>query len=127
MIRSLAERSLLITVAILGLAAGPIVTQSLAQTLEPVQANDNRVAAGELRDGVLTLRMEIREGLWRPHAEDGEAYPVYAFAEPGKPLQAPAPLIRVPEGTIVDASIHNRIQVPALLHGFHQRPGDDAT
>ena len=125
MIRSLAERSLWITVAILGLAAGPIVTQSFAQALEPVQANDNRVAAGELRDGVLTLRMEIREGLWRPHAEDGEAYPVYAFAEPGKPLQAPAPLIRVPEGTIVDASIHNRIQVPALLHGFHQRPGDD--
>lgn len=128
MIRNLIERSFLIgliAVAMMSLAAGPLVGQLHAQAPEPIQANDNRTPAGELRNGVLTLRLEIREGLWHPHAEDGEAFPVYAFAEPGKPLQAPGPLVRVPEGTIVEASIQNRIPVPAFLHGFHQRPGDD--
>jgi FtsP/CotA-like multicopper oxidase with cupredoxin domain len=96
-----------------------------SQTPEPVATNDNRTPAGELKNGVLTLRLEIREGIWRPHSEDGEAIPVFAFAEPGKPLQAPGPLVRVPAGTIIEASIHNRLKVPATLHGFHQRPGDN--
>ena len=125
MIRNLIRRSHRIAIVLTALAAGPLVALVSAQAPEPVQANDNRVAAGTLRNGVLTLRLEIRRGIWHPHAEDGEAFEVYAFAEPGKPLQAPGPLIRVPEGTIVEASIQNSINVAATLHGFHQRPGDD--
>jgi FtsP/CotA-like multicopper oxidase with cupredoxin domain len=103
------------------LTASPLASQNL----EPILANDNRVAGGELREGVLTLRLEMREGTWRPHGEDGEAVPVYAFSEPGKPLQAPGPLIRVPQGTILEVTAHNLLPVAATLHGFHQRPGDD--
>jgi len=121
MTRNIAWRSLLLAVVSIALAAGPLP----GQTLEPIGANDNRTPAGELRNGVLTLRLEMREGLWHPHAEDDEAIPVYAFGEPGKPLQAPGPLLRVPQGTVVEASVHNRLPVPAILHGFHQRPGDD--
>src|SRR5688572_6566483 len=66
------------------------------QTPEPISTNDNRSPAGRLDNGVLSLRLELRRGVWLPEAEDGEAIPVYAFGEVGKPLQAPAPLIRVP-------------------------------
>src|SRR6516165_11466349 len=70
-----------------------------AQALTPIGANDNRNPAGELRDGVLTLRLEMRKGNWHPEREDGETIPVYAFGEQGKPLQVPGPAVRVTQGT----------------------------
>ena len=87
-------------------------------------ANDNRVPGGELHDGVLTLYLELRRGIWHPEGEDGEAIPVYAFGEEGKPLQVPGPLIRVPEGTVVELSVRNTLAVPATLYGLHEHPGD---
>ena len=95
-----------------------------AQDLETIVANDNRVPGGELRDGVLTLRLELRRGVWHPEGEDGESIPVYAFGEEGKPLQVPAPLVRVPQGTVIEVSVQNTLAVPATLHGLHERPGD---
>ena len=41
------------------LAADPLS----AQAPESIVANDNRVPGGELRDGVLTLRLELRRGV----------------------------------------------------------------
>src|SRR5262245_31895491 len=96
-----------------------------AQGPEPIAANDNRKPAGELRGSVLRLQLEIRKGIWHPEQEDGEAIPVYAFGEAGRPLQVPGPLIRVPQGTTVEISLKNTLAVPATLHGFHQRPGSD--
>jgi hypothetical protein len=78
--------------------AGPAPV--LAQAAEAIATNDNRQPAGRLQNGVLTLQLELRRGTWHPEGEDGEAIPVYAFAEAGKPLQAPAPLIRVPQGSV---------------------------
>lgn len=115
------RRSLFIASIIACRGAFPL----LAQGLEAIAANDNRKPAGQLRNGVLTLQLEARKGLWHPERQDGEAIPVYAFGEPGKPLQIPGPLIRVPQGTIIDISLHNALAVPATLHGLHQRPGDD--
>ncbi len=115
------RRTLMTTVAILW-TASPLV----AQRLPPIDANDNRTPAGELRDGVLTLRIEMRKGNWHPESEDGETIPVYAFGESGKRLQIPGPTIRVPQGTTIDISLHSDLEVPATLHGLHQRPGDDA-
>jgi manganese oxidase len=97
-----------------------------AQSLTPISANDNRIPAGELRGGVLTLRLDMRKGNWHPESETGETIPVYAFGETGKSLQIPGPTIRVPQGTTIDISLHNELTVPATLHGLHQRPGDDA-
>jgi len=96
-----------------------------AQQLPLIAANDNRVTSGQLRDGVLTLRLEMRKGIWHPEGEDGEAIPVYAFGETGKPLQVPGPAIRVPQGTTIDITLHNDLAVPATLHGLHRRPGTD--
>ena len=97
-----------------------------AQELPVIAANDNRTSAGELRDGVLHLQLELRKGIWYPESEQGESIPSYAFAEVGKPLQVPGPTIRVPKGTAVDISLTNPLQVPATLHGFYERPGKDA-
>lgn len=96
-----------------------------AQSLEPIAANDNRAPAGQLRDSVLTLRLDLRKGVWHPEREDGEAIPVYAFGEVGKPLQVPGPLIRAPQGTTIEIALTNTLAVPVTIHGFHQRPGDD--
>ncbi|MEO6057548.1 MAG: multicopper oxidase domain-containing protein [Gemmatimonadales bacterium] len=72
----------------------------------------------------MTLDLELRTGMFRPHASDGPGVEVQAFGEAGRPLQIPGPLIRVPEGTVIRATIRNRLRRSALvLHGFATRPG----
>jgi FtsP/CotA-like multicopper oxidase with cupredoxin domain len=93
---------------------------------EEISINDNRQAAGEMRDGVLYLKLETRTGSWYPETHDGDPLHVYAFAEKGKSLQLPGPLIRVTEGTVINAEIHNTIPgSPLVLHGFYSRPGNE--
>jgi len=87
-----------------------------------VQANDNRTAAGVLRNGVLTLHLETGEDLWQPE-RSLPPYRVLAFAEAGKALSTPGPLIRIREGTVVDVSIRNRLAGDLFVHGLHERPG----
>lgn len=85
---------------------------------ETVQANDNRRPAGLLRNGVLTVRLEARNGFWEPGDSHGSRLPVAAFAETGRPLTTPGPLLRVPVGTEVRATIRNRLEAPMWLHGM---------
>jgi FtsP/CotA-like multicopper oxidase with cupredoxin domain len=115
------QRALLVAIIIAVGTALPL----RAQGLESIAANDNRTPAGELHDGVLMLRLEMRKGVWHPEREDGEAIPVYAFGETGKRLQVPGPTIRVAQGTTIDISLHSSLGVPAMLRGLHKRPGDD--
>jgi FtsP/CotA-like multicopper oxidase with cupredoxin domain len=91
--------------------------------LPNILANDNLTPAGRLAAGVLTFRLELREGLWHPEAEDGRAIDVYSFAEEGRAPVTPGPLIRVPQGTEVHVSVHNLLPVPAAVHGLDQHPG----
>src|SRR5438128_9908219 len=73
--------------------------------LEPVAPNDNRAPAGKLADNVLTLSLEARDGSWKPDGDAGAtSYDISAFAEAGKPLQVPGPLMRLKVGTEVDAT-----------------------
>jgi FtsP/CotA-like multicopper oxidase with cupredoxin domain len=99
--------------------------EPLSVTLPRIEANPNISPAGRLRDGVLSLRLEIREGNWYPEAETGPAVVVQAFAEEGRPLQVPGPLIRVPADTEVRATVRNALNKgTARLYGLHGRPGD---
>jgi FtsP/CotA-like multicopper oxidase with cupredoxin domain len=93
--------------------------------LSNIAANDNRALAGELRNGNLEIRLEIGEGKWHPESEDGDSLAVYAFGEAGRPLQNPGPLIRVPQGTAIQAVVHNSLTVAVAIHGLHERPGDE--
>lgn len=77
--------------------------------------NDNRASAGVLRDGVLTVRLEAREGEWRPDGDDRPGIVVHAFGEAGRPASVPGPLLRVREGTEIRASVTNRLPSGTLV------------
>jgi len=102
----------------------------IAETSLPrIIANNNRIPAGRLHDGVLAIGLEARTAIWYPEKRDGPGLQVQAFGEPGRSLEIPGPLIRVPEGTEINVAICNRIPGATLvIHGLHTRPGnsDDA-
>lgn len=100
-------------------------TFGFAESLPPIVGNENHVPAGSLRDGVLSVQLNIAKGEWHPEADDGMALAVYAFGETGRPLQNPGPLIRVQQGTEVRASLHNSLSIPITVHGLGE-PGSDA-
>jgi FtsP/CotA-like multicopper oxidase with cupredoxin domain len=83
------------------------------------QANENRLAAGELKRGTLSLQMDMMPATWYPEQEGGSSLSVYAFAEKGKPPQIPGPLLRIPQGTDVHAQIHNALPVAMFIRGLH--------
>ena len=88
-----------------------------------VLANDNRRPAGQLTGGVLTLELRAGVGLWRPGGEGGHVRRVEAFGEFTSDLSTPAPLIRVPEGTEIDAAVRNDLTRPLRVHGLCARGG----
>jgi hypothetical protein len=87
-----------------------------------VAANDNRIAAGEFKDGQLTLRLKLRGARWYPDRETDPFIDLHAFGEVGKPPQIPGPLVRVPEGTQIIASVRNLLPRRVLIHGLHEHP-----
>jgi len=91
--------------------------------LPPVVTHGNERPAGVLKDGVLSLKLRADVGLWRPQYADGPALTIDAFAEGDGPLVAPAPLIRVPEGTEIVAEIRNDLDVELQVHGLCARTG----
>lgn len=97
----------------------------LSSVPERVTANDNRVPAGRLADGVLTLRLEVRLGEWFPQAADGPSVTVPVFAEEGKAPEVPGPLVRVPAGTILDITLTNQLpDTGVTITGFGPRSAD---
>ena len=58
----------------------------------PAAANDNRNAGGTVRDGVLAVRLVIREASWYPDGPGGCSLRVHAFAEEGKRAEIPGPV-----------------------------------
>ena len=92
-------------------------------TAPTISFNDNRWPAGRLENGVLTLRLEARDGMWYPEGETGPGLPVAAFAEEGGPLQNPGPLIRVPAGTDVRVTLRNSLAKPLTVFGLGPRRG----
>ncbi|HEY5417703.1 MAG TPA: multicopper oxidase domain-containing protein [Gemmatimonadaceae bacterium] len=91
--------------------------------LARIATSDNRQPAGQLEGSTLTVRLEARNGVWYPEAQDGYGVPVAAFAEEGKPLQNPGPLIRVRSGTEVRALVRNSLDKPLTLFGFAEMRG----
>ncbi len=100
----------------------------LERDVERISINDNRRSAGALAAGVLTLRLEVREGEWRPDGDSAPAVVVRAFAEEGKALQVPGPLVRVPLGTTIRATVRNRLGDSTLvIHGLAVADADGKT
>ena len=96
---------------------------TLSHAPDSVGANDNRRSAGTLKNGVLTVALEARTGMWRPEGSGGRALEIAAFAESGKSLSTPGPMLRVPVGTEVRATIRNRLDKPLVVFGFGKTRG----
>jgi FtsP/CotA-like multicopper oxidase with cupredoxin domain len=88
--------------------------------------NDNRTPAGTLRDGVLTLNLEITAGIWHPDADHSPGLIAIALGEVGKPATMPAPLIRVPRGTVVRTTLHNTLKESMLVWGLRSHSSSDS-
>jgi FtsP/CotA-like multicopper oxidase with cupredoxin domain len=84
------------------------------QRLTVATPNDNRTAAGTLRDGVLTLSLEATLAMWHPDGDSLPGLQVEVFAEAGSRPSAPGPLIRVPAGTEIRASVRNTLERDTL-------------
>ena len=91
--------------------------------LPRIVPNDNRRPAGRIEDGVLTLRLEARDGMWHPHGFDQDGIRIGAFAEEDGPLQIPGPFVRVPLGTEVRTTLHNSLDRPLAVFGLGAERG----
>jgi FtsP/CotA-like multicopper oxidase with cupredoxin domain len=109
-----------------GAQVPPRTSAALDGAIEPISINDNRSAAGTLDRGTLTIHLEARTGEWHPEGDGDPSLIVRAFAVEGGRLQVPGPLIRVVEGTVIRASIRNRLDEPLVLHGLYPRPANSA-
>ena len=104
-------------------------TKGTSSALSAVEANDNRTAAGVLKDGVLTLHLVASTARWQPEGQ-GPNDPVrivQVFAEEGKSPQIPGPLVRVPEGTEIRMSVRNTLGMALRFFGAASRPCSPAT
>lgn len=105
------------------LTCTPVVAaQEAAVPLATV--NDNRQEAGQLRDGVLTIALQIVTARWYPDDDGGNSLVVPAFAEAGKAPSVPAPLLRAPSGTRMRVVVTNTLDSVATVHGLHGHPAD---
>ena len=92
------------------------------ETIPTASCNDNRTEAGTLTNGVLSVHLEARQAVWYPN-EVGKAHLIVsAFAEEGHGPQIPGPLLRVPVGVEVSATIRNSLDHTIYVHGLGARP-----
>lgn len=112
---------LLVGIAILSGCAAP--------ALPVVAPNDNRVSAGTLENGVLTLNLVVAMARWYPEDSGGSFTELPVFAEEGRGPQIPAPLIRVPLGTRVRVTVRNALADSVVkVFGFNgATAGADST
>jgi len=91
--------------------------------IDTATANDNTKPAGRLDGTTLSVSLELREAAWQPGGPGTRSIRVFAFADRGRAPSVPGPLIRVPVGTTVNASISNRLDRRAVVYGFHDHDG----
>jgi FtsP/CotA-like multicopper oxidase with cupredoxin domain len=112
---------------LLTVVAWPVATATASVLINPaaplVVAQDNRKPAGSLEANVLTLNLRAGRGVWRPEGPTGPAVTIEALGETASSLSVPAPMIRVPEGTTIVASVRNELEAALVVRGLCARDG----
>lgn len=83
--------------------------------------NQNRLPAGRMSRGTLTLALDVVEGAFQPEGSGEPVVRILALAEPGKAPEVPGPLLRAPVGTIVKLTLRNRSDSALVFSGFRQK------
>jgi len=118
------------TVAVVGLTLLLAPVPGRAGNCHPLSApdrpqavgNDNRTPGGTVHDGVVTLRLVMRDARWYPDGPRGCALSIRAFAEEGKvSARIPGPLIRVRTGTEVRVAVRNALASAVWVRGLQAR------
>ena len=118
-------RMLFRAMTLLTVASGAVALSAPRSSLPVVSANDNRVPAGVLKGDTLRLQLVVKMARWYPEAVGGPFVEAPVFAEAGKPPSIPGPLIRVPTGTIIVATVTNELSDSTLwVHGLMTRPAN---
>jgi FtsP/CotA-like multicopper oxidase with cupredoxin domain len=97
------------------------------RALPVVVPNDNRASAGRLDGDTLRLSLAVTMARWYPGSQTGSWAAVSAFAEEGQAPRIPGPLVRVPEGTVIDVTLRNALPDSTILVGglgTHPLPAD---
>ena len=95
-----------------------LATCGRTESLPSAQANDNRTPAGTLSGDTLRISLVARMGRWFPESDSGPFLEGAVFGEEGRAPQVPAPLIRVPVGTTIRASVRNQLDDTLLVVGL---------
>ncbi|MEO7367623.1 MAG: multicopper oxidase domain-containing protein [Gemmatimonadaceae bacterium] len=108
-------------------AANPATASRKA--LPVIEANDNRKPAGILKNDTLRINLVVQMARWYPEASDGPFVDVASLAEEGHAPTVPGPMIRVPTGTTIIATVRNSLtDSTALVGGMMTRPSpEDST
>ena len=113
------------TAATIGPLSSLIAVSALSLTLGGAPAptlavvNDNRLAAGSTRDGVLSVLLDARPAQWLPDESVDSTLTVQAFAEQDGVPRIPGPLIRAEQGTLIRITVSNSTSDSTLvLHGL---------
>jgi len=83
--------------------------------------NDNREAAGDLRDGRLDVALRIAPAAWHLLGTDQPPGQVLAFSEGTGSPSIPGPLLRVPLGTTMRVRVSNSSDQPLVVRGLSSR------
>jgi FtsP/CotA-like multicopper oxidase with cupredoxin domain len=115
--------------AVLAVTASTLAVTAPKSALPVVTANDNRAPAGILKNDTLQIHLVVRMARWYPEAPEGPFVDLPVFAEVGMPPSIPGPLIRVPEGTTIVASVRNELSDSTVwVSALASRPAaDDST
>lgn len=115
-------RQLSLVLPLLLTGAGAATQTGLARATP----NDNRVAAGVLRNGVLTVALEVRQTIWHPDGDSLPGMPIKAFAEAGKNPSVPGPLLRVAAGIEIRGLLRNTLDRDTVRFYVAARVSRDA-
>ncbi|MGK2961117.1 MAG: hypothetical protein ACSLFK_03100, partial [Gemmatimonadaceae bacterium] len=88
--------------------------------------NQNRVPAGQIVNGTLSLSLDIVEAAWQAEGVDDPVVRILALAERGKTPQVPGPMLRAASGTTVRLSLRNRSDSAVMMSGFRPSLPADA-
>src|SRR5690242_16608874 len=92
-----AAQSIFLFFAVAAVTSTAVSWRAAGEDIPEIKTSDNHSPCGRLKDGVLTVELEARAGVWHPEDRDGHSLQVQAFAEAGHSPEIPGPMIRVPE------------------------------